>query len=146
MGGWLSLRLMQLSPDKVCGFIGIAAAPNFTRWMEDAMTDSQKQDMASQGYILLPNDYGAPYMISKELIADGRTHLMLDKDINFKGGVRLLQGKKDADVPWKTAEDIASALPFADVEIIYREEGNHSLSSEADLKALAEAIASLDKD
>ena len=144
MGGWLSLRYIEEHGDNLHGFVGIAAAPNFTRWMTEAFSETQQADVESQGYVLAPNDYGDPYVITKALLDDGEKHILLEKELNFSGGVRLLQGKKDVDVPWKTAENIAEALPRANVEVIYREEGNHSLSSDGDLQELACAVESFD--
>jgi len=143
MGGWLSLRYMEEYGDNLHGFVGIAAAPNFTRWMTEAFSDAQQAEVDSQGYVLVPNDYGDPYVITGALLEDGEHHILLENDIEFVGGVRLLQGKKDADVPWKTAGHIAKSLSHANVEIVYREEGNHSLSSDDDLQELENAINSL---
>ena len=140
MGGWLSLLMMQHDPENIQGFVGIAAAPDFTQWMEDAMTEEQKTEMGRNGLISVPNDYGSPYVISQKLIEEGRNHHLLDKKIHFDGGVYLLQGKADTDVPWQTAEKIKDILPKSVTNIIYSEEGNHSLSSLDDLAILAGAI------
>ena len=140
MGGWLSLLMMRHQPEQLAGFVGIAAAPDFTQWMEDAMTAAQKIEMQENGFILVPNDYGAPYVISRKLIEEGRAHHLLDQEINFDGTVYLLQGKADMDVPWKTAERIKSILPQSDTHIIYIEDGNHSLSAPDDLEKLAGVI------
>ena len=143
MGGWLSLRYLQQYPEQVGAFIGIAAAPDFTRWMEEAMTPAQQKELKNQGDILVPNDYGEPYIITQKLIEDGQTHFKKDVQLDFDGKVRLLQGMKDTDVPWQTAEEIKQFFSKANVEIIYREQGNHSLSSPDDLVELEKAIQSV---
>jgi len=77
MGGWISLLVARAMPQKVAGLVTIAAAPDFT---EDSMwagfSDAQKAELA-QGQVALPSDYGEPYIITKRLIEDGRSQLVL---------------------------------------------------------------------
>ncbi len=145
MGGWLSLLMVRHHPESITGLIGIAAAPDFTTWMQQAMSATQKDEMEKTGHILVPNDYGDPYIITKQLLEDGDTHLLLGKTLEYDGRVCLLQGKKDTDVPWKTVEKIEKILPHANVDIKYREEGSHSLSAPDDLDELAQCILIIDK-
>lgn len=145
MGGWISLLLTHRGEKRVQALIGIAAAPDFTIWMEEAMNDDQRQALQDKGFFELPSDYGTPYIITKRLIDDGRQNFLLDGEIKVNVPVRLLQGKQDKDVPWETAERIKSALRSDDVDIIYREEGNHSLSAPDDLSVLDRVIESLSR-
>src|SRR5690606_33812440 len=50
MGGWIGLVLALSRPDRVCGFVGIAAAPDFTTEMaERGFTAAMKDDLKTRG-------------------------------------------------------------------------------------------------
>lgn len=144
MGGWVSLLLAHQGQQNIQAIVGLAAAPDFTQWMEDRMNDDQKNNLSTKGFFELPNDYDdSPYIISKKLIDDGRENFLLDKKINVQIPVRLIQGKQDADVPWKTAERIREAIPGDDVNIIYIEDADHRLSMPDQLEVLGQTVESL---
>ncbi len=143
MGGWISLLLALSKSEHVQAVIGIAAAPDFTSWMEQGMNLEQRTALEEDGFFTLPSDYGEPYIITKKLIEDGRNNLLLNNPIKLDIPVRLLQGKQDKDVPWETAERIKGKITGDNVEIFYREAGNHSLSEPDDLKLLDDVIKRL---
>ena len=109
MGGWISLLLARTMADRIAGLVTIAAAPDFT---EDSMwagfSDAQKAALQSDGQIALPSDYGDPYIITRRLIEDGRTRLVLRDPLPLPFPTRFLQGTADADV------DMAVALRLLD--------------------------------
>jgi len=78
MGGWIALLLTRRSPERVAAMIGIAAAPDFT---EDSMwaaaSDAQRRAIMDQGFITIPSEYDAPYVITRRLIVNGRENLIL---------------------------------------------------------------------
>lgn len=143
MGGWISLILAERTPQMIAGLIGLAAAPDFTKWMEAQMSDEQKATLEKQGYFDLPNDYGDPYAISAALLEDGRDLSLLHKSLKVDFPISLIQGKKDADVPWETAEKIKDVFQSTDVRITYIEEGDHRLSSPEELQILKQVIEAL---
>ena len=61
---------------------------------------------------------------------------MLAGDIDIDCPVRLLQGMKDTDVPWRTALAVADKLTGDDVEITLVKHGDHRLSEPTDLARL----------
>lgn len=141
MGGWLSLLAALKIAERVQTIIGLAAAPDFTTWMERDMTPKQKAEMMEKGAIDLPNDYSdEPYIITRKLIEDGRENCLLNDDIDLNMPVRLIQGKKDADVPWEVAEQIKNAITGKDVQTIYIEEADHRLSSPEELEVLKRTL------
>lgn len=140
MGGWISLLLALNHPSLFYGLIGLAAAPDFTRWIEEGMNAKQKNDLNKNGLFLLENDYGDPYAISKKLLDDGRKQSILNKNITVNFPVILIQGKKDADVPWQTAEKIKEVFGGKNIEVIYINEGDHRLSSPDELEIINGAI------
>ena len=77
MGGWIASLLTQRM-DRVVGFVGIAAAPDFTEdgfWA--GFSEDERRQVMEEGRIALPSDYGDPYIVTRRLIEDGRDHLVL---------------------------------------------------------------------
>ncbi len=145
MGGWISLLMAQKRPERVKGLVGIAAAPDFTREFSNMdLNETQKTQMKQDGYFLLPNDYGDPYMITRALLEDGEKHCLLDNDIPLSSvPIRLVQGMKDPAVPWQMAHRIKNAVPSGDVEVFLVESGDHSLSRPEDIDLIAQQISAL---
>ncbi|MCR6629372.1 MAG: alpha/beta hydrolase [Magnetospirillum sp.] len=146
LGGWIALlAALRLRP-RIAGLVGIAAAPDFTEdlmWAE--FTPEQKRQMLEQGHVALENciEPDKPWTIKRDLIEDGRNHLLLRDAINLYCPVRLIQGQKDADVPWRTALRIADSLASKDVEITLVKDGDHRLSRDQDLSRLVRIVAAL---
>ena len=143
MGGWISLVMAQMKPELIAGIIGLAAAPDFTKWMEAGMSEEQTETLERDGQFNLPNDYGEPYVITKDLIEDGRALSLLHKKLECDFPIHLIQGKKDADVPWETAEKIKDVFGRPDVRITYIDEADHRLSAPDELEILRRTVESL---
>jgi pimeloyl-ACP methyl ester carboxylesterase len=144
MGGWISLLLALKRPMRIHSIIGLAAAPDFTKIMESKMSEAQRQEMEKNGYFELGNDYSDdPYIITKKLIDDGCEQCLLNGEIDITAPVRLIQGKKDADVDWRTAEKIKAILKGDDVGVILLDEADHRLSSPDELEVLYETAKGL---
>lgn len=142
MGGWIALMLALKHPDLVKGLIGIAAAPDFTQEMYDDLFDeAQKRQLAEEGLIYLPSDYGEPYPITEQLIEEGRNHLLLNKDaIDIACPAHFLHGKGDTVVPWEKSLRIKDLMTSADVSVDFVDAGDHSLSCDAGLALLETAL------
>ncbi len=144
MGGWVSLLMTIKNPEHIHSIVGLAAAPDFTTWIEEGMSKDQKEHMVAHGFFELENDYdGTPYVITKKLIEDGRKNSLLEGDIVIERPVRLIQGQKDSDVAWQTAQRIKEAITGHDVEVILLEEADHRLSAPAQLAVLDKVITGL---
>ena len=143
MGGWIALRATLERKDRIKGLIGLAAAPDFTRVIPARMSEAQKAQMESDGFILQANDYDTPYKITKKMLEEGEIHCLLGGPINIDVPVRLIQGMKDAEVPWQTAHRIQNALTTQDKKVFLREDGDHRLSSEDDLALLEKIVVEL---
>ena len=130
MGGWISLLVARMIPERVAGFIGIAAAPDFT---EDSMwssfTPAQRAALAS-GQVALPSDYSDdPYIISKRLIEEGRNRLVLRDPLNLPFPVRLLQGTDDVDVPHSVALRLMTHASSPDLRLTLVKGADHRFST-----------------
>ena len=141
MGGWVALLLATHRSDIVKAMVLIAPAPDFTeKLMWDDFSDAQKKAVMEDGQVELPSDYDAPYIITRDLIVEGRSHQLLDGPISYDGPVRMLHGLQDKSVPPHWSQKISDALTSTDVEITYVKAGDHSLSNDADLDRLRRTL------
>jgi len=143
MGGWIALLLARARPGRAAGIVGIAAAPDFTERMWQAMTKDDRATLARDGVLVRPSNYGDPYRITRGLIEDGRRHLLLQAPIPLRCPVRLLHGQQDADVPWQLALTIAALLESSEVQVTLVKDGDHRLSRPQDLVLLRRTVAAL---
>ncbi|MCB8882337.1 alpha/beta hydrolase [Acidisoma cellulosilytica] len=144
MGGWIGLNIALARPDRVIGYIGIAAAPDFTEtliWGQ--MPPAIQEKLMAEGVVYAPSDYGEPLPLTRRLIEDGRRHLLLGDTIALTCPLRLLQGQQDPDVPWQTALTIAEKVESTDVRVVLIKDGDHRLSRESDLALLKQAVVEL---
>ena len=141
MGGWLMLLTALARPEKIARLVGIAAAPDFTRWGFD---DAMKAIIQTEGALAEPSDYSdEPYMTTKIFWDSGEANLLLDSQIALDCPVRLLHGQADADVPWEISLRTAAALRSSDVQTIFVKDGDHRLSRPQDIALLIRTVAAL---
>lgn len=135
LGGWIMLLVARARPERVKALVGIAPAPDFTEdlmWAE--FTPEQRQTIERDGFLRLPSEYSAEgYLYTLALIEEGRRHLLMRAPIPIECPVRLLHGMRDADVPWRTSLALAERLTSTDVRVTLIKDGDHRLSTEADL-------------
>ncbi len=145
MGGWLALKLALARPERIVGLVGIAAAPDFTEdlvW--DRLTPAARTQLERDGYVQEQCASGAqPLIYTHKLVVEGRQHLLLRGDIPVRCPVRLLQGQRDADVPWATAYKIAERVKTGDARVTLVEDGNHRLSRAEDCALLWSTLQEL---
>ncbi len=146
MGGWIMLLTALRRPQRVAALVGIAAAPDFTESLwRDGLDDGQRESLERAGYCEIPNCYddGQPYRIGRQLLEEGRDHLLLTADIPIDLPVRLLHGQLDDDVPWEHALTLARHLHSDNVEVQLIKDGDHRLSRPHDLERLIRTVATL---
>lgn len=144
MGGWQALLLARAMPELLVGLVGIAAAPDFTEdgyWA--GFTDMQKEQMETQGYVELPSDYMEPYIITKRMIEDGRTRLVLRDDLNLPFPVRLLQGTADTAVSTETAVRLLDHAQSPDMRLQLVKDADHRFSDDTCLGLIEAAVAEI---
>jgi pimeloyl-ACP methyl ester carboxylesterase len=155
MGGWMALLLARLlakrqnqTADKtrasLAGLVLIAPAPDFTEeLMWKTFTPQMREEVEKNGAWYRPSDYGDPYPITKQLIEDGRNHLVLSGMLELGCPVRILQGAKDEDVPWQHAFKLTHCLPSDDVVLTLVQDGDHRLSRPQDIARILAAVKEL---
>ena len=142
MGGWISLLLSKRIPDRIAGFVGIAAAPDFT---EDSMwtwmTDAQKEELETRGYVEIASDYSdEPYAITKKLIEDGRQQLVLREPLELPFPVRLLHGTADEDVAMSVPLKILDHATGPDIQLNLVQGVDHRFSAPRELDLILAAV------
>ncbi|WP_408836150.1 alpha/beta fold hydrolase, partial [Acidisphaera sp. L21] len=144
MGGWIGLLAALARPGRLAGFIGVAAAPDFTQaLMWETMMPAERATLRRDGVLHIPSPYGEPTPITLALIEEGRNHLLLGGPIPLACPVRLLHGQADTDVPWEMALTLARQIEGADVQVLLVKDGGHRLSRPGDLALLQAALLPL---
>ena len=141
MGGWLMLLVGEALGARLAGMIGIAAAPDFTRWGYD---DEQRTQLAAGEVVYEDNPYGPePTPTHPGFFADAEGLMRLDNEIAITCPVRLLHGQRDRDVPWETSLKLAAALRSDDVQVTLVKDGDHRLSRDGDIALLKRTVSAL---
>ena len=153
MGAWLALLLVRALRQRdpagapalatVGGLVLIAPAIDFTEeLMWKRFTPAIKRELAEQGVWQRPSAYSPePYPVTRQLIEEGRNHLLLGAMIETGCPVRILQGVEDPDVPWQHAIALTSRLACDDVVLTLVKDGDHRLSRPEDIERLLGAVA-----
>jgi len=138
MGGWISLLASRARPKRVAGLLLIAPAADFTeRLMWASFPPEVRREIEETGRWERPSAYDPePYFITRQLIEDGRKHLLMDAAIPFAGPVRILQGGLDPDVPAAHAEALANLIQSPDLRFDLIPDGDHRLSRPEDIDRL----------
>ena len=111
MGGWISLIVAKQKSKFVHGLVGIASAPDFVVGEWNRLSVEQKKQIKSEGKIIINWDkYAEDYTITYKFLEDGKKNMLLTKPINISCPVRLLHGRKDQVVSFKTSEKIIELL------------------------------------
>ena len=145
MGGWIMLLAALARIERIHALVGIAAAPDFTEdlvWPR--LDEAQRKKLWETGAVTLPSQYdpiGYTYRLS--LFEEGRRHLVTRAEIPLACPVRLLHGMVDEAVPWQTSLRLAERLQSRDVAVTLVKDGDHRLSSDADLTRLAATLDEL---
>lgn len=141
MGGWIALLLARAMPDRVAGLVTIAAAPDFT---EDSLWHGfdadQRERLRVSGQVTMPSAYGAPYVITRRLIEDGRRNLVLRNPLHLPFPVRFLQGTADIDVDRSVALSLLDHATGPDLRLTLVKDADHRFSDPACLALIVAAL------
>ena len=141
MGGWQALLAAKRIPERIAGLVTIAAAPDFT---EDSMwagfSDDQKSQLAA-GQVALPSEYGEPYIITRRLIEEGRTRLVLRDPLPLDFPVRFLQGTADADVELSVSLRLLEHAKGPDMRLTLVDGADHRFSDDTCLQLIETSVA-----
>lgn len=138
MGGWIALLAARARPERVVGLVGIAPAPDFTDW---GFSQDEKMALLTRGRIERPSPYAdSPTVFTRAFWSSGEANRMLHGQVPFDGPVRLVQGQRDADVPWERTLNLAAQLRSAEVQTWLVKDGDHRLSRDGDIALILRAV------
>ncbi len=152
MGGWIALLLYRhfqkqahQIAQRIKGIILIAPAADMTqKLMWDKYNANIRKEILEKGFFAEPSQYGdEPYIITRDLIEDGKQHCLLDAGMEVSCPVRILQGEDDPDVPWRHGLEVYRALRGKDITFSLIKSGDHRLSTPRDLEILRQTCRQL---
>ena len=92
------------------------------------------------GHVELPSDYMEPYVITKRMIEDGRTRLVLRDPLPLPFKVRCLQGTADTAVSTETALRLLGHAQCDDMRLLLVKDADHRFSDGPCLGLIEAAI------
>jgi pimeloyl-ACP methyl ester carboxylesterase len=145
IGGWIMLLAALARKDRVRALVGVAAAPDATEdLLWPRLAPAQRSELLATGSVTLPSEYDPKgYTYQLRMIEEGRRHLLMRSAIALDCAVRLLHGLGDISVPWQTSLRLAERLGGRDVAVTLVKDGDHRLSTPADLARLARTLDEL---
>ena len=148
MGGWIALLLARAlastGDTRLAGLVLVAPAWDMTeKLMWEKMSAKTRAVVETEGVFYAPSNYDDPYPLTKILIEEGRNHLLAAGNIEIGAPLRILQGMRDADVPWQHALALVDLVASDDVELTLVKDGDHRLSQPEQLCRLEATVAAL---
>jgi pimeloyl-ACP methyl ester carboxylesterase len=147
MGGWLALLAARARPERVKGLLLIAPAADFTeKLMWAGFTPKEQRQILAFGRLEQPSEYSPePNVITRDLIEDGRKHLIMGASIPFDGPCYILQGQADPDVPPSHVLELHDLIRTDNKRIDLIKDGDHRLSRPEDLDRLVQRASMIAK-
>ncbi|MGD0564589.1 MAG: alpha/beta fold hydrolase [Roseiarcus sp.] len=150
MGGYLALLVARAlaavgETARLAGMVLIAPAVDFTEALMWAnASEAARRAIVEKGVWERSSAYSdEPYPITRDLIEDGRRHLLLGQTVRSFCPTRILQGMRDEDVPYRHALTLVEHMAGDPVTLTLIKDGDHRLSRPQDLALLFQAIDGL---
>lgn len=145
MGAWIALLLAKeafAAGRPFAGLVLIAPAADFTdRLLWPQLPSGVQKAIEENGQAEVPSPYGEPWILTRRLFDDGAKHSLYgEAPIEVGCAVHILQGAKDAEVPYEHALELVQRLAHDDVVVTLVKDGDHRLSREADIARLITAV------
>ena len=147
MGAWMMLLAALARPDRVKGLVGVASGPDFTAgFKRHRLTEELKGELDERGYVMhAPNIWEDPYPITKKLLDEGDSHLLLQGEIDLACPVRLIHGMRDETITWEVSLKVSNLLKSDDVRLTLVKDGGHRLSRDQDIELIIRTAEELAK-
>ena len=142
LGGWIALLLARDRRVDAAGVVGMAAAPDFTeRLIRHELAPADRAELLRSGRVRLGSETGESWVLTRRLVEDGASRLVLDSPCPVSGPVRLLHGTADRDVPVEDALRILDVVAAPDVRLTLVQGADHRMSGERELALLGATLA-----
>ena len=139
MGGWLMMLVARERKSRVAGLIGLAPAPDFTKYLFAELPKKIQNEINKNG-ISKVRKWKYNYTFTKKFFQEGKKNFILNKKFLFNKTLILIHGLKDKDVSPEITKKIAKKITSKKVQIRYLKNSDHRLSSKNDLKTIHNAI------
>lgn len=150
MGGWLSMLLYRElvragEQDRVHALVLIAPAVDMTEeLMWKRYSPEIRREIEELSVYQRPSAYGdGDYAITRDLIMDGRNHLLFSEPMRVHCPVRILHGEEDPDVFWEHGQRLYRHLSGEDISFTLIKNGDHRLSSPQEIDRLLGTVSAL---
>lgn len=144
MGGWVAMIAAVKYPERVKGLIGLAAAPNFVRRFAALITPEQKRELETRGrFVIVNNDFS--YTITSRFVETALASCLPEDGTpwDIRCPVHLIQGMKDASVPWREVLVYAERMVSEKTEVKLLKNSNHRLNDDEALAELRNSVANI---
>ena len=144
MGGWLALDTAMAFPERVKGVIGLAAAPNFVKRFASDIGDKENHELEKYGkFKIINNDF--EYTITARFVQTAMAACLPENGEKWPVHcpVCLIQGMKDASVPWRLVLEYADCIASEKVVVKLLKNANHRLNDDEALAELRSSVANI---
>jgi len=152
MGGHLAVmaadQLRRVGAEcRLAGLVLVAPAFDFpTALIRERLPPDAREAIRRDGIWMLPSLYSeAPYPITRTLIEDAATCAILPRPIQLRRPVHIVQGQRDADVPYEHVLAGAAKIATDPVAVTLIPDGDHRLSRPQDIRLILDAIKAIEK-
>ena len=142
MGGWLMMLAARARKSRVAGLIGLAPAPDFTKYLFAELPKKIQNEINENG-ISKVKKWKYNYTFTKKFFQEGKKNYILNNKFLFNKPIILIHGLKDKDVSPQITQKIAKQITSKKVQIRYLKNSDHRLSSKNDLKTIHNAIENM---
>ena len=142
MGGWIACLLARSMPRRIAGLVLIAPAPDFTEeryW--SGFNDATRSRLMQDGAVEVDSPYDEnPYVITRQLIEDGRQNLIFPQSLTLPWPTRILHGTEDAAIPVETAQRLFDHANGPDIRLTLVKGADHRFSTPDCLDLLTQTV------
>ena len=104
-------------------------------------SEAERAALVTVGHVARPSDYSSdPYIITRRLIEDGRSHLVLRSPLSLPFPVRILQGTADTDVPPSVALRLLNHADSPEIRLTLVKGADHRFSTPECLAMITQAV------
>ncbi|HEV7227701.1 alpha/beta hydrolase [Brevundimonas sp.] len=141
MGGWVALLLAQARPERTAGLVLVNPATDFTdRLMWPSLQDHVRHAILRDGRAEIEEPGLGRHALTRRMFEEARDWMLLNAELDLTGPVHVLQGRRDDVVPWSHQISLVERLNRAQVRLELVPDGDHRLSTPADLARLVEMV------